>query len=199
MEKLTKRQQQTKAVIRAFMREHGYAPTVRELARAMDIDVRAAFGHILALERKGAITRDRGKSRSITLHGENENPDMVELPVLGTVPAGEPLMVPENIMDTIPVEAEWFGRGELFVVRVEGESMTGAHIMPGDYVVVKAQREASDGDIIVGVLEGEVTIKRLSLKKSGSMLLPENPLYFPIKISGDFRIAGKVVGVIRKY
>jgi repressor LexA len=202
MEKLTKRQSEAAEAIKIFISKYGYSPTVRELAGIMDIDVRAAFGHITALERKGIISRQRGRSRSITFAeeaGRDILSEAVELPVLGRVPAGGPILVPENIIDTLAVERGWFGKGEFFIVEVEGDSMTGAHIMPGDYAVVKAQPEAEHGDIILAVLNGEVTIKRLSVKNARVELLPENPRWRPIKVSGDFRIAGKIAGIIRKY
>ncbi len=202
MEKLTKRQEQAARAIRRFISECGHSPTVRELAEELNINVRAAFGHILALERKGVISREKGKSRSIKFIGESaETPphDTIELPVLGRVPAGGPLLVPENIIDTLAVGRGWFGKGEFFIVEIEGESMTGAHIVPGDYAVVKAQPEAEPGDIVVAAVDGEVTIKRFSVKGGKVMLLPENPRYSPVKASGDFRIAGRVAGIIRRY
>ena len=202
MEKLTKRQEQAAGAIRRFISESGYSPTVRELAGKMDIDVRAAFGHILALERKGVIAREKGKSRSISFTGESADApplDAVELPVLGRVPAGGPLLVPENIIDTLAVDSGWFGKGEFFIVQVEGESMTGAHIIPGDYAVVKAQPEAEPGDIVVAAVDGEMTIKKYSVKNNRVFLLPENPRYRPLEAGEDFRIAGRVVGIIRKY
>ncbi len=203
MEKLTKRQEDAAARLRSFISERGYPPTVRELADMMDIDVRAAFEHLAALEKKGVLARDRGKSRSISFIEDNgqgaPGRGVVELPVLGTVPAGGPILVPENIIDTLAVDGGWFGKGEFFIVKVEGESMTGAHIMPGDYAVVKAQPEAEHGDIIVAAVDEEMTIKRFSVQGNLIVLLPENPLWRPIKVTGDFRIAGKVVGIIRKY
>jgi repressor LexA len=199
MENLTKRQAEAADALRKFILKHGYPPTVRELAGTLKIDVRAAFGHITALERKGIIWREKGKSRSISFTEGSGLPDAAELPVLGRVPAGGPLLVPENIIDTLAVSRGWFGRGEFFVVQVEGESMAGAHIASGDYAVVKAQSEADEGDIIVAVIDEEVTIKRYSKKNNRVRLLPENPAFSPIKVSGDFRIAGRVAGIIRKY
>ncbi len=202
MENLTKRQEQAADSLRKFMLKYGYPPTVRELAGMLKIDVRAAFGHINSLEKKGVISREKGKSRSISFteyFGQMTSPGAAELPVLGRVPAGGPLLVPENIIDTLAVDSGWFGKGEFFIVQVEGESMTGAHIASGDYAVVKAQSEADEGDIIVAVIHEEVTIKRYSKKNNRVRLLPENPAFSPIKVSEDFRIAGRVAGIIRKY
>lgn len=199
MEKPTERQLEAAGAIKNFVSKYGYPPTVRELAGMMGIDVRAAFEHIKALEKKGFLSTEKGKARSITL-AETPSPFIFEdLPVLGRLPAGGPVLVEENITDALPVEKGWFGRGQLFAVEVEGESMTGAGIMPGDYAVAKAQEEAENGDIIIAIVDGESTIKRYSKKQNRVTLLPANPRFRPIKVSGGFRVAGKVVGIIRKY
>lgn len=197
MEKLTRRQQEAAGALKGFIDGRGYPPTVRELAGIMKISVRAAFEHMGALEKKGIITRESGKSRSIILE-ESAGERTVEFPVLGRVPAGGPLLVEENITGSFSAGRELFGKGEFFVVEVEGESMTGAHIMPGDYAVARVQPEAGNGDIIVAVLDGETTIKRLSVKNGRATLLPENPLYEAIEPGDDFRVAGRVIGIIRR-
>jgi repressor LexA len=199
--KITERQQEIYEFIRTTLASKGIPPSMREIGKKFGIrSTNGVEGHLAALERSGMIIRERGKSRSIALHAGERMP--VTIPVLGRVAAGSPVLSPENREGEMVVDSGLFAvrnSQNLFALKVRGESMVNAHILDGDMLIVKAQATAQNGDIIVALVEGEATVKRFFAENNRVRLQPENsamkPMYFE---RGDFRIAGKAVGVVRK-
>jgi repressor LexA len=208
---LTARQREVLEFIRAFGERHGVPPTVREIGDRFRFTARAAFDHLRALERKGMLERRvTGKRASRTLvlpaqKGPRREPAGAApgIPVLGRIAAGAPITAVENHEDTIPLRPDWLATGgrEVFALRVRGESMIDAHIMDGDLVLVRKQETAGPGDIVAALLDGEATVKRFAREGAAVVLRPEHPTMKPIVLDarrGDFRILGKVVGVVRQ-
>lgn len=207
MRELTARQRQVLGYIRIFTERHGVPPTVREIGERFGFTARAAFDHLRALERKGMLQRrvsDRRVSRTLVLT-DRRGPSRqkpTEIPVLGRIAAGSPLFAEENREDSLPIRPEWFSAagGELFALRVRGDSMISAHIQDGDLVVVRRQETAQAGDIVAALLDGEATVKRLAREADAVVLKAEHPTMKPIVVQpgrGELRILGKVVGVVR--
>ncbi len=192
------KQQEIYQYILSFLDQWGYPPSVREICAAVDLKSPSTVHfHLNSLEKKGLIVRTGGKTRAISVPARQETPPSDRIPVLGNVAAGTPILAEEYIEDYIPFDTG--GRsGEYFALRVRGESMLGAGILPGDLVVVHSQVRASSGEIVVALLEDEATVKRLQLKNGRIWLLPENPDYEPIDGTGA-SILGKVTAVIRLY
>lgn len=194
-EMLTKKQRAVLGLIRIKIQETGYPPTVRELCAALGVQSSAtAFKYLKILEEKGYIQRGKGKTRAIKLL-----PLIREIPLIGKAAAGNPLLALQEYTEVIPVPEELAGSEESFLVRVEGDSMLGDHILDGDYVIVHPQNNADNGDIVIALLnQEEVTVKRIYQNKGKVTLKPSNPAYQPI-ITRDINILGKVTGVIRRY
>jgi repressor LexA len=209
MKELTARQREVLGFIRTFTERHGAPPTVREIGDRFGFTARAAFDHLRALERKGALHRRvSGKRVSRTLvlaeRGSGRRQPAAEIPVLGRIAAGTPVFAEENREDSIPVRPEWFARkGEdLFALRVRGESMIDAHIMDGDLVLVRRQDSAQTGDVVAALVDSEATVKRFAREGDAIVLRPEHPTMQPIVVHPgrtDFRILGKVIGLIRGF
>ncbi|HSD51180.1 MAG TPA: transcriptional repressor LexA [Candidatus Methylomirabilis sp.] len=208
---LTSRQREVLEFIRRFMGQAGYPPTVREIGAHFGFVPRSVFDHLKALERKGYLRRVASKSRSLQIldapGASHVAPALKpagafrELPILGRVAAGEPLLSEQNIEGTFAISRDWVNGDEAFLLKVQGESMIGAHILPGDYAVVRRQTTAENGDIVVALLNDEATIKRVYLKKDLIVLQPENPAMPPIQVRrGDktIQIVGKVIGILRR-
>jgi repressor LexA len=205
---MTDRQREVLEFIRTFGERHGVPPTVREIGERFGFTARAAFDHLRALERKGMLERRvTGKRASRTLilpsHKGARRPEPAGIPVVGRIAAGTPITAVENHEDTLPLRPEWLGTGgqDVFALRVRGESMIGAHIVDGDLVLVRKQETAGSGDIVAAMLDGEATVKRLGREGGAVVLRPEHPTMRPIVIEpgrGDFRILGKVVGIVRQ-
>ncbi len=202
MQRLTARQQEIYDYLARHLEERGYPPTLREICAEFGMrSTRAASDHLLALERKGFITRTRDRSRGIELIGERPSTAGRSVPLVGRIAAGSPVLAVENITDRITMDPS-FLRGEgNFMLEVAGESMIEAHICPGDYIVVRPQEQALNGDIVVALLEDEATVKRFEKKGDRVKLVPENRTMAPIEIPdpGNLRILGKVVGLVRKF
>ena len=192
------KQQEIYQYILSFLDQWGYPPSVREICAAVDLKSPSTVHfHLNSLEKKGLIVRTGGKTRAISVPARQEAPPSDRIPVLGNVAAGSPILAEEYFEDYIPFDTG--GRtGEYFALRVRGESMLGAGILPGDLVVVHSQATASNGEIVVALLEDEATVKRLQLKNGAVWLLPDNPEYEPIDGTGA-SILGKVSAVIRLY
>lgn len=192
---ITLRQRQVINFIDRFTVERGFPPTVREIAAHLAVDYRAAIDHLRALERKGLLTRS-AQSRSIRLRRPYAAVQYV--PVVGRVAAGPPLEAVEEIEGAIPVPEEWARGPGLFIVRVDREGMSMVPtILPQDYLLVRPGPSASDGEIVLAMLEGEVTVKRL-FREPGVVLRSDNPAMPPLSVAeGErgFHILGKVVGV----
>ena len=208
MREMTDRQREVLDFIRTFGERHGVPPTVREIGERFGFTARAAFDHLRALERKGMLERRvTGKRASRTLilpsHKGARRPEPAGIPVVGRIAAGAPITAVENHEDTIPLRPDWLGTGgqDVFALRVRGESMIGAHIVDGDLVLVRKQETAGSGDIVAAMVDGEATVKRFGREGGAVVLRPEHPTMRPIVIEpgrGDFRILGKVVGIVRQ-
>ena len=202
-QRLTDRQREVLDFIQTFSGAHGVPPTVREIGGRFHVTPRAAFDHLRALERKGYLRRRStvGRtSRALTL--AVPPPKMHEVPILGRIAAGAPLMAEENRDGALPLDPSWVGgRGDdVFGLRVRGESMINAHIVEGDLVLVRRQDHAQPGDIVVALVDGEATVKRFARDAHAVLLRPEHPTMGPIIIRDgekDLRILGKVVGLVR--
>jgi len=203
---LTKRQEEILDFIVGLVRDEGFPPTLKEIAGRFGLSSpNAARDHVLALERKGFLKRTGEKSRALSL-----NPSLRGAvaaaprgwPLVGAVPAGSPVLTEENFEGYVDLN-ELFGRGEgTFLLKVRGESMIGAGINDGDLIVVRNQEQIASGEIGVALVGGEATVKRLFHEAGSWRLQPENPAMDPIRVwDGDpeFRIAGKVIGVVRRF
>ena len=195
----TKRQQEILEIIDRHILERGYPPTLREIAAETGIrGISAIKGHIDRLVSKGLLVRDRG-ARSLTLPRNDSSASLVEVPILGQVAAGRPLLSEENLSGHLSVDPAWIRKGPVFFLKVHGESMKGAAILDGDYVLVRCQETAENGQIVVATIDGETTVKRLRQRGDELSLLPENPDFpeIPVLKGEPFRIIGLVVGVFR--
>jgi len=211
MRELTARQREVLNFIRTFTGRHGVPPTVREIGGRFHVTPRAAFDHLRALERKGALQRrvSAGRtSRALTIVGGTPASTYRPVPVLGRIAAGLPLLAEENREGELPVAPSALpGGGEdVFALRVRGESMIDAHICDGDLVLVRRQDSAQPRDIIVALLdsgnEAEATVKRFLRDGDSIVLKPEHPTMAPIVIDPrerQVRVLGKVVGVLRGF
>jgi repressor LexA len=205
MASLTKKQQQVYDFILSFTSEHGYPPSVREIGAAVGLKSPSTVHfHMKGLEEAGVIVKAEGKTRAISLPGVSKSPVAEELdsranqvPVLGNVAAGSPILAQECIEDYLTFDTQGLS-GEHFALRVRGESMLNAGILPGDLVVVHRQSEARNGEIVVALFEDEATVKTLQCRDGHIWLLPENPDYEPID-GTHAEIIGRVVAVVRRY
>jgi repressor LexA len=209
---LTARQREVLEFVKQFMTKAGYPPTVREIGAHFGFVPRSVFDHLKALGRKGYLRRDPAKSRSLQIlepdsraipQSAIRNPQSYrELPILGRVAAGQPLLSDQNLEGTSVVPQDWVNSDEAFLLKVQGESMIGAHICPGDQALVRRQSTAENGDIVVALLNDEATVKRIFFRPDGIVLQPENPSMAPIQVKKSeksFQIVGKVVGLLRKF
>lgn len=204
---LTKRQRSVYNFIESYIQEKGFGPTVREIADAINLSSPSTVHvHLNTLEDKGYIVRDPLKSRSIALaHPKQPTPTYgseafnttLSLPLVGNVAAGEPILAEENIESTMTLPTELVGDSASFILAVHGDSMIEAGINDGDYVVVKQQQVANNGEIIVALIEDGATVKRFYKEHDHIRLQPENSSLEPI-ITRDCSIVGKVVAVLRK-
>ena len=202
---LTKRQEEILDFIVGRVRDEGFPPTLKEIAECFGLaSPNAARDHVLALERKGFLKRTGDKSRALSLSPALRATAAAPRgwPLLGVVPAGTPVLAEENFEGYVDLN-ELFGQGgDTFLLKVSGESMIGAGINDGDLVVVRHQEQIASGEIGVACLAGEATVKRLFHEEGSWRLQPENPALEPIRVwDGDpeFRVAGKVIGVVRRF
>ena len=202
---LTDKQEKILNFILEYVTEKGYPPSIREIGNYFGISsLRGVTVHLDALERKGFIKR-ASTSRSITVIGKTgagSIPKSVAfVPLVGTIAAGIPITATENIEAQIPVPQEMVRNIQgAFALRVQGDSMTGAHIMPRDFVIIKPQLNAENGDLVAVLLGDEATIKHIEFTRDGARLIAANPAYDPIEVRReDSKIMGKVIGLIRNY
>lgn len=198
---LSKKQFEVLNFIKKEINKKGYPPSVREICDAVHLkSTSTVHGHLERLEKKGYIRRDPTKPRAIeVLDGSSSivaKKEMVELPVVGKVTAGLPILADENIEDTFPVPIDFVGNSEAFMLIVKGDSMINAGIFDGDFVIVRRQTFAKNGDIVVALLNDEATVKTFYKEKDYFRLQPENPYLMPI-ITKELSILGKVIGVFR--
>ncbi len=200
---LSRRQTEILDFIRAEIHRRGYPPSVREIGDAVGLSSPSTVhSHLAALEAKGFVRRDPSKPRALEVLDFRDNDSAVEIgrvnavPVVGRVAAGEPILAAENIEQTIPLPTEFSGE-QTFILRVRGDSMIDAGILDGDFVVVRQQPTASNGDIVVAMLEDEATVKTFYREADRIRLQPQNPALEPI-YSRDVTILGKVVALFRR-
>ncbi|MDD5945261.1 MAG: transcriptional repressor LexA [Clostridia bacterium] len=206
MEKLSQKQMQILEYMKREVKEKGYPPSVREICDAVGLkSTSTVHGHLERLERKGYIRRDPSKPRAIEIFTTDAPEDngssvkeMLNVPIIGTVTAGTPILAVENIEDTFPIPADYAPSGDIFMLRVKGDSMINAGIFNRDLILVKQQKTAENGDIVVALIEDFATVKTFYRENGYIRLQPENPTMSPI-IVRDVEILGKVVGLYRKY
>ena len=205
MANLTRKQKEIYEFILAFTSEHGYPPSVREIGAAVGLKSPSTVHfHMKGLEEAGVIVKAEGKTRAISLPGvsvgpvaEETDPRANQVPVVGNVAAGSPILAQECVEDYLTFDTQGLS-GEHFALKVRGESMLNAGILPGDLVVVHRQQEARNGEIVVALFEDEATVKTYQRRDGQVWLLPENPDYEPI--DGTYaEIIGRVVAVVRRY
>ncbi|MDQ7800412.1 MAG: transcriptional repressor LexA [Armatimonadota bacterium] len=198
---LTRRQRQILDFVIEYTRRRGYPPSVRDIGNALHLTSSSTVhSHLSALEKKGYLRRDPSKPRAIeVLKDPTSLPHkrVVSLPVVGRVTAGAPILAEQNIEDSFTLPEDFVGGGECFLLRVRGDSMVGAGIYDGDYLVVRKQSHAQDGDIVVARIGDEATVKRFYREGDRIRLQPENPTMEPI-YARDVVIEGKAVGLVRR-
>jgi repressor LexA len=198
---LTARQKAIYDFLLKTIREKGFAPSIPEIGRQFKIaSTNGVSDHLKALEKKGYIRRVGKRAiEVVNALGKTVLSATRDVPVLGRVPAGKPLFSEENIEGILSIPDD-MGSGKLFALQVKGDSMIGAGILDGDKVIVKQQGTAENGEIVCAMINGEATLKRFFKKDGVITLKAENDKYAPIAVSeGEFRIAGRVVGLLRKF
>lgn len=196
---INNRQKQILKHIKDTLRSKGYPPSVREIGEAVGLSSSSTVhGHLAKLEELGFIKRDPTKPRAIDVLDEApwRQKSLTPIPLIGKVTAGQPILAIENIEETYPLPTELVGESETFMLTVQGDSMINAGILDGDLIIVRVQRSANNGDIIVAMIDEEATVKRFYKEHDRIRLQPENPAYEPI-FSRDVTILGKVIGVFR--
>ncbi len=195
---LTPRQKEIFIYIETYIKKNKVAPTYEEIRRRFGFSsFNAVFKHIKQLEEKGVITVLPNRARAITI--VEEGTPAVSIKLLGNIAAGQPIEAVEDD-ETISVPQELLGRGENFCLKVNGDSMIGDGVFEGDIVIVNHRVTANDNEMVVALIDNEATLKRFFKKKKWVVLKPSNPSMKPIRVkSGNFKILGVVVGLIRKY
>jgi repressor LexA len=213
---LTERQRTILDVIRDSVTTRGYPPSIREIGDAVGLTSTSSVAHQLrTLERKGYLRRDPNRPRAVDVRmpddpsrqpartvttdvaGSDALPEPTFVPVLGRIAAGGPILAEEAVEDVFPLPKELVGEGSLFLLKVVGESMIDAAICDGDWVVIRQQNVADNGDIVAAMIDGEATVKTFKRTSGQVWLMPHNPAFDPIP-GNDAAILGKVVTVIRK-
>ena len=210
---LTERQRTILDVIRSSVTTRGYPPSIREIGDAVGLTSTSSVAHQLrTLERKGFLRRDANRPRAVDVRGSDDMvtpvvttdvagsdtlPEPTFVPVLGRIAAGGPILAEEAVEDVFPLPRELVGEGSLFLLKVVGESMIDAAICDGDWVVVRQQNVADNGDIVAAMIDGEATVKTFKRTRGQVWLMPHNPVFDPIP-GNDAAILGKVVTVLRK-
>ncbi|MCY6372539.1 transcriptional repressor LexA [Clostridium ganghwense] len=187
--------------IKTHIREKGYPPSVREICKGVGLSsTSTVHGHLARLEKKGMIRRDSTKPRTIEILKDPPiKKEMVSIPIVGKVTAGEPILAVENIEDTFPIPLSFIpSNKELFMLNISGESMIDAGIMDGDLAILEKTNYAENGDIVVALIDNEATIKRFFKEEDYIRLQPENKTMSPI-IVDTCNIIGKLIGLFRKY
>lgn len=203
-EYISEKQRQILRFIKNELMNRGYPPSVREICDAVGLkSTSTVHGHLERLEKKGYIRRDPTKPRAIEVLDDTtylSKKELINVPILGRVTAGQPILAVENIEDTFPLPVEFLHNctGDVFMLTVKGDSMIEAGIFDGDYVIVNKQSLAQNGDIVVALIEDEATIKTFFKEEDHVRLQPQNSYMEPI-IAKDIGILGKVIGVIRMF
>ena len=198
--KISAKQQEILDYIKSCILAKGYPPAVREICEAVHLkSTSSVHSHLETLERNGFIRRDPTKPRAIEIIDEEfalERREMVNVPIIGTVTAGEPILAQENIQDYFPIPAQMLPNKQIFMLCVRGESMINAGIYDGDKVIVSQQTNADNGDIVVALVDDSATVKRFYKEDGCSRLQPENDTMNPIIVQ-NVEILGKVIGLMR--
>jgi repressor LexA len=197
---LTKRQQEIFDFVKRYAREHGYPPTVRDIGKAIGLTSSSTVhAHLANLEKLGLLRRDPTKPRAIEVLGDKAKAAAATpgLPLVGQVAAGQPVLAEENIEEYVAVPPIAGGEDGHFVLRVKGDSMRDVGIYEGDHVVVRTQKTARNGEIVVALVGDEATVKRFFRERDHVRLQPENDAVAPIR-SRDVQVLGRVVGVFRR-
>lgn len=198
--KITDKQSQILEYIKSEILNKGYPPSVRDICQAVDLkSTSSVHSHLESLEKNGYIRRDPTKPRTIEIIDDNFNlvrREVVNVPIVGTVAAGQPILAIENIENYFPIPAEYMPNEETFMLKVKGESMINAGILDGDTILVKRQNYSKNGDMVVALVEDSATVKTFYKEDGHIRLQPENDYMDPI-ILPDVEIIGKVFGVFR--
>jgi repressor LexA len=203
---LTARQRRVLEVIREHVERQGYPPSVREIGEAVGLTSTSSVAHQLrTLERKGYLRRDPNRPRAVGVLPPDDDVDRnnggrpapAYVPVVGRIAAGGPILAEQVIEDVFPLPKELVGEGSLFLLRVVGDSMIDAAITDGDWVVVRQEQTADNGDIVAAMIDGEATVKTLKRRDGHVWLMPHNPAYEPI-LGDEASILGRVVAVLRR-
>ena len=197
--KLVKKEKEVYEFIKKQIEIEGYPPSVREICAAVGLSSPSTVQrYINSLEEKGYILKGGSKKRAITLPKQENEVEVMSVPVVGTVAAGQPILAEENIEEYFPLPVNYAGKNDMFMLKVKGESMINAGILDGDYVIVESTEIARNGEIVVALLDDSATVKTYYREKEYIRLQPENDALEPI-ISREVKILGKVSGVFRKY
>ncbi|MHB8171096.1 MAG: transcriptional repressor LexA [Thermincolia bacterium] len=198
---LSSRQMAILDFIKKEIRAKGYPPSVREIGEAVGLSSSSTVhGHLAQLEAKGYLRRDATKPRAIEVLDGSENvikKEMINVPIVGRVTAGQPILAVENIEDTFPLPLDFVRNDDVFILTVSGDSMIEAGILDGDYILVRQQKTARNGEIIVALMDDEATVKTFYKESDHIRLQPENPRLEPILVK-DVDVLGKVIGVFRR-
>lgn len=199
---ITPKQKEILEYIKDQILTRGFPPAVREICEAVNLkSTSSVHSHLETLEKNGYIRRDPTKPRAIEILDDNFNltrREMVNIPIIGRVAAGEPLLAEQNIEDYFPIPVEYMPNKQTFMLQVQGESMINAGILSGDYVIVEQTPSAENGEQVVALIEDGATVKTFYREEGIIRLQPENDTYDPIILT-DVTILGKVIGVIRMY
>lgn len=199
--KISKKQQEILDYIKNEILNRGFPPAVREICEAVNLrSTSSVHSHLETLEKNGYIRRDPTKPRAIEIVDDNFNlvrREVVNVPVVGRVAAGEPLLALENIDSYFPIPAEFMPNVQTFILNVKGESMVNAGILDGDNVIVEQCSSASNGDMVVALVDDSATVKTFYKEDGYYRLQPENDYMDPIIVNGELQILGKVIGVFR--
>jgi len=205
MEELTKRQQKVLNCVMKGIQEMGFPPSIREIGKALGISsLRGVTGHLEALQRKGYIERGPGARAIRIRRGQVQSLPFqagAKVPLVGTIAAGQPILAEEQIEDELLVDERFVPKGTVFALRIKGESMIEAGILDGDYVLVRQQPTALEGEVVAVLVGEEATVKRFHKRPGAIELISENPKMRPIRLTEKdptVRILGKIVGVMRR-
>ncbi|EET61544.1 repressor LexA [Marvinbryantia formatexigens DSM 14469] len=199
--KITKKQSEILEYIKSEILNRGFPPAVREICEAVNLkSTSSVHSHLETLEKNGYIRRDPTKPRAIEIIDDNFNlvrREVVNVPIVGRVAAGEPILAVENIESYFPIPAEFMPNAQTFMLTVQGESMINAGIFDGDQILVQEQSVANNGDMVVALVEDSATVKTFYKEDGYYRLQPENDNMDPIIVRGELQILGKVIGVFR--
>ena len=201
--KITAKQQEILDYIKKEILKKGFPPAVREICEAVHLrSTSSVHAHLETLERNGYIRRDPTKPRAIEILDDSfglTRREVVNVPIVGTVAAGQPILATENIEGYFPIPSEYMPNEQSFMLKVKGESMINAGILDGDQVIVEKQSDARNGDIVVALLDDSATVKTFYREGGHIRLQPENDTMDPIIVDHDIQILGKVFGVFRLF